>query len=150
MAVIAKRVGLNAIANKRGVFVFSIVRVSVLSACGTLKIDTDPAASQIETKASATVMMQPTPTQTFDGIAVATATPANSKEVITPEVVAEATAEPLATVGYSNEETGISFSYPTNWFMEEEANAFVFRNRTMILRVGYRMPGEWLRCVGMP
>ncbi len=77
MAVIAKRVGLNAIANKRGVFVSSIVRVSVLSACGTLKIDTDPAASQIATTASATVMMQLTSTQTSDGIAVAKATPTN-------------------------------------------------------------------------
>jgi hypothetical protein len=68
---------MNAKANKRVVYIFSIVVVSVLSACGTLKIDTDPAASQIATTASATVMMQLTPTQTSDGIAVATATPTN-------------------------------------------------------------------------
>jgi len=51
-------------------------------------------------------------------------------------------AEPLATVGYSDVETGISFSYPTSWAMEEEAHAFVFRNGSIILRVGYRMPGD--------
>lgn len=68
---------MNAKANKRVVYIFSIVVVSVLSACGTLKIDTDPAAKQIATTASATVMMQLTPTQTSDGIAVAKATPTN-------------------------------------------------------------------------
>jgi hypothetical protein len=49
---------------------------------------------------------------------------------------------PLATVGYSNSETGISFNYPTSWAMEEEANAFIFRQGSIKLRVGYRMPGQ--------
>jgi hypothetical protein len=58
------------------------------------------------------------------------------------ETSTETGVEPLETVGYSNEETGISFNYPTSWAMEEEANAFVFRNGPIILRVGYRMPGQ--------
>ncbi len=58
------------------------------------------------------------------------------------ETSTEVGPEPLETVGYSNNETGISFSYPTSWAMEEEANAFVFRNGPVVLRVGYRMPGD--------
>jgi hypothetical protein len=52
---------------------------------------------------------------------------------------------PLATVGYSNSETGISFNYPTGWAMEEEAQAFIFRKGTITLRVRYKMPSqvEW-------
>jgi hypothetical protein len=52
---------------------------------------------------------------------------------------------PLATVGYSSAETGISFSYPTSWAMEEEAYTFVFRKGTVTLRLRYKMPGqaEW-------
>jgi len=52
---------------------------------------------------------------------------------------------PLATVGYSNSETGIAFNYPTSWAMEEEAYTFVFRKGTVTLRLRYKMPGqaEW-------
>jgi hypothetical protein len=61
------------------------------------------------------------------------------------EAATETGAEPLATVGYSNSETGISFSYPTSWAMEEEAYTFVFRKGTVTLRLRYKMPGqaEW-------
>lgn len=138
---------MNAKVNKRIVFAISMVMLLVLSACGTLQIDTEPATLVIEPEQTATQIIQPNPTQAIDEADAATTEPVAS------EVVVEATTEPLAPVGYSSDENGISFSYPTGWAMEEEANAFVFRNGPIMLRVGYRMPGDtvdiWGRS-GMP
>ena len=134
---------------KRVVFFLFMVAVFILSACGTFQVESEPGIAVIEPAATLTETPLPTPAQITE---VVEATP-SPEETGTTSVDAEATAEPLENIDYSNEENGISFNYPTNWAMEEEANAFVFRNGSVILRVGYRMAGEtadlWGR-TGMP
>jgi len=118
----------------RVTFAITVLLVSLVSACGTLEVDSEPAAPRTEPIATATEIAEPT--------AVLEEVVATTSEPTTIAVAAEAANEPLATVSYSSEETGISFNYPTSWSMEEEANAFVFRNGSVQLRVGYRMPGD--------
>jgi len=118
----------------RVTFAITVLLVSLVSACGTLEIESEPAAPRTEPIATATEIAEPT--------AALEEMVATTSEPTTITVEAEAADEPLATVGYSSEETGISFNYPTGWSMEEKANAFVFRNESVVLRVGYRMPGD--------
>lgn len=134
---------------KQVVFFILMIAILILSACGTIQVESEPGVAVIEPAATLTETPLPTPTKVAEVVEAA----APTEETTVSSVEAEATAEPLATIDYSNEENGISFNYPTNWAMEEEANAFVFRNGSVILRVGYRVPGEtadlWGR-TGMP
>ncbi|UCG25949.1 MAG: hypothetical protein JSW55_08190, partial [Chloroflexota bacterium] len=139
--------------NKRMDLLLLMVLVFILSACGTLKIDAETAASQIEPAATATPITRPAPTP---GEAMATATqiveaiPTQAIEITTivtiepasSEVAVKATAGPFVLVDYNDEQTGISFYYPAGWTLEEEANTYLFHNGTLTLHVKYRMDGE--------
>ena len=59
-------------------------------------------------------------------------------EFDSPKATAKATP---AFIDYNNVESGISFRYPTKWTVDEEVNAFVFRNGTIELLVQYRNEG---------
>ena len=125
---------MNARVMNRVTFAIAVLSVFLVTACGTLQIESESAAPRIEPAATATDSAEPT--AALEEVAAATSEP---KAI---EVEAETADESVELVGYSSEETGISFSFPTRWAMEEEANAFVFHNGTVQLRVGYRMPGD--------
>ena len=131
---------MNNTGQKQVVFVLILTVAFVMSACGSLEVDMGPEASVTEPTATTTEVAQPT--QVIEEVDSTTVAVADFDETVALEVAAEEMAEPLETVGYSNEENGISFSYPTSWAMEEEAHAFVFRKEPVQLRVGYRMPGD--------
>jgi hypothetical protein len=139
--------------NNQTSFAFLLIVVLVLSACGLLPIEVEPVPTQVEPAASATQIVQPPPTQ-IEPAATNTqnipSTPAQAIEATdiaateptNTVVVVETTAEPPAQIDYSNEGTGISFSYPSHWTMEEAENAYVFRNGPIMLRIVYRSVGE--------
>jgi hypothetical protein len=133
---------MNSKVQKQVVFALILAVAFVISACGTLEVDVEPGASQTEATDSATEIVEPVVDLATADVSMTTTAPEDSEKAEPLEGATEAAAEPLATVGYSNKENGISFSYPTSWAMEEEANAFIFRKGTVKLRVGYRMPGQ--------
>ena len=160
----AKEKDMNSLANKGIVFTFWIVLVVVLSACDTLKIDKEPAASSIEPAVTATVIVQPTPTQAneetevstvaVEATVVAITTPVNREEKITPEVMAEATTDLLT---YENHEYGFSLMYPPTWtaaevndedFLGPGSRSVQLSQGTATLVIGYRRAGEDMMMMG--
>lgn len=152
--------------NKQISFTFLLIVGSFLSACDILPIEVEPVASQVEPAAATAQFNPPTVTQ-VEPVVVGTqnksSTPTQSQSIETTDIAAiepsetevaiEATAGPPAQIGYSNEQTGISFSYPSHWMMEERENAFTFRNGPVMLQITYRNVGEqvtlWTR-TGIP
>jgi hypothetical protein len=134
---------------KQVVFSILMIAILILSACGTIQVESEPGVAVIEPAATLTETPLPTPTQVAEVVEAA----ATTEETTVSSVEAEATAEPLTTIEYSNEENGISFNYPTNWAMEEEANVLILRNGSIMLRIAYRRAGEqvalWTR-TGIP
>jgi hypothetical protein len=134
---------MNSNLQKQVVFALILAVAFIISACGTIEIGVEPDASVAEPTDTVTEVSQPE--QIIEQMESTTAAVADSDETVASEAAAEEMAEPLATVGYSSEETGISFSYPTSWAMEEGDKAFIFRRGAITLRVRYKMPGqaEW-------
>jgi hypothetical protein len=150
--------------NKQMGLAFLLIVVLFLSACGILPIDEEPVPTRVEPAPTVAQNTKPAPTQS-DPVAATTqdipSTPTQAIEA-TDIVVAkptntvaavEATTGPPTPIDYINEETGISFSYPDYWTMEEEANVIVLRNGSISLRIVYRGVNEqvtlWTR-TGIP
>jgi hypothetical protein len=155
---------MNTKANGRIMITFLLLMVFGLCACGTLDISSEPTVARNEPVATATAVEQPSstpvleeaatttvtvPTVTVATVAAPTGAPVNLEE----EVVPETPVGFPTPVYYRNEETGISFSYPDDWTMEEEANVIVLRYGSISLRIAYRGVGEqvtlWTR-TGIP
>jgi hypothetical protein len=82
LSYVIKELDMNAKVNKRVVFALSLVIVLVLSACGTMQIDSEPATSVIEPEPIATQITQPDPKKVIDEAEVATAEPVASEEFV--------------------------------------------------------------------
>lgn len=128
-----------------------IVIVLALSACGTLRIESEPAAEPIEPTATAAEMAQPTER--------GEETRATPTEPVAVDVVAEATAAATVPPGdpsgelltYTNSEYGFTLNYPSTWTADEvNGDEFVgpgsrsvqFSRDTVKLVIGYRGAGE--------
>lgn len=155
---------MNAKVNRQITIFFLLLMVVGLSACGILEVSSEPAESQNEPMVTDTKVIRPSPTAAFEQmpaampavptvtiatVGVPTAAPVNLGE----EAVPEAPTGSPAAGHYRNEATGISFSYPVNWTMEEETNVFILRDGSISLRIAYRRAGEqvalWTR-TGIP
>lgn len=149
------------------VFTLLLAVVLVLSACGTLQVDTEPAATLIEPAATLTETPLPTPEQ------VSEETDANApdQESGTSQAEAEATAVPTATVvadptqedqsgellTYTNPEHGFSLHYPSSWSLAEVndedfvgpgSRSVQLSQGTVKLIIGYRRFGEETMIMG--
>lgn len=160
---------MNAKANRQIAIIFLLLTAMGLSACGILEVSSEATLPQNEPMATDTTIIQPSPTPALEESPTTTATvpivtvptvaaPTVTAPTTTPvnleeEAAPEAPAGSSAAVHYRNEETGISFSYPSHWTMEEATNAFVFHNGSIRLQIAYRRSGEevalWTR-TGIP
>ena len=153
--------------NKRAVFALLMVTILVLSACGTLQIDTEPTMAPPEPAATITEVPLPTPAQVTEEAD----TKALAGEADTSQAEAKPTAEPQATVAadptlkdlsgklqtYTNPEYGFSLQYPSSWSLAEVndedfvgpgSRSVQFSQGTTKLVIGYRQLGEETMIMG--
>lgn len=146
----------------RGIVIALCLAFAILiSACGTLQIDTEPTASQIDAEtvvpeegptATPTQRVMTTPTWVIEEGDMATEAPAASDTAVVSGAVVEATADASSEIqSYTNAEYGFTFSYPSSWSLAEVNDAdFVgpgsrsvqLSQGTVKLVIGYRQAGE--------
>lgn len=140
--------------------VFFLAVAFLVSACGTLQIDTEPAATEPVAGQVAAEASAPVETPAVAPTQIAQATPAQPVEEMEPAADApvvsdetgEATSEqPAGIQGYTNTEYGFSLNYPSTWTAEEVndvdfvgpgSRSVQLSQGTVTLVIGYRRSGE--------
>lgn len=142
----------------RGIVIALGLAITILiSACGTLQIDTEPTASQIDAgtgvlerdpAATTTQQVELTLTLVNEEVDMAMEAPAASDTTVVSGTVADSSAEILS---YTNDEYGFTLSYPPGWAVAEVNDAdFVgpgsrsvqLSQGEVTLVIGYRQAGE--------